>query len=190
MLIYVRFVWVPCEGVRIPMELFIREAPIMLFLGCLLCQVVQAQLSSVIVDRFPALDTQVSMSPLVGKEDLIEAVLKVLEKFLFCQGICQVFGETLGLLLLLLAVIFLPDFPIPPLFPGCTVDSCIPPPGTFSPPIILVNQRTFLISFSKLDFSFPQISLVPLPLALLALVSVMRAFVTLMEPPDPWGPRP
>ena len=49
-------------------------------------------------------------------------------------------------------------------FPCCTVDSHIPPPGLFSPLIVLADLHTFSSAFSRLDLSFSQISSVPLPI--------------------------
>ena len=47
------------------------------------------------------------------------------------------FGEVLGLLIFLLTATFLPGFPASPLYIDCTVNSCIPPPRLFSPPLFL-----------------------------------------------------
>ena len=60
--------------------------------------------------------------------------------FLFCLEFCQVdsmFGEAFGLLIFLLDTTFLPGFPASLLFIDCTIDSHIPPPDFFSPPVFL-----------------------------------------------------
>ena len=65
---------------------------------------------------------------------------RILEDFVFNLGFCQIdsrFGEALGFLIFLLAATFLLYFPASLLFLDCTVNSRIPPPGFFSPPMCL-----------------------------------------------------
>ena len=72
-------------------------------------------------------------SHLVGKAEKVRAARRrVLEDILFSLGFCQIhsmFGEVLGLLIFLFATTILPGFPASLIFLGCTIDSCVPPPG-------------------------------------------------------------
>ena len=65
-----RLLW----GSPVPVELYICEALIVLFLGSLFSPVVQAQLSSVIAGRFLALDIQFFESQLVDESEKVRAV--------------------------------------------------------------------------------------------------------------------
>ena len=103
---------------------------------------------------------------------------RVHEDFLFSLGFCQIgsmFGEALGLLIFLLASTILEDFPASLLFLDWTVDSSIPSPGLFVPLVFLGRPTHIFSCFSRLDFSFSQISSVPLPLEFLEIISVMKA---------------
>ena len=114
---------------------------IVFFPGSLLGPVIQAQLSSIISDRFLTLDIQGFASRLVGEAETVSVTgWRVLEDFLFSLGFGQIdsmFGDALHLLKLLYAATFLPGFPASPLFLDCVVDSRIPPPGLFLPPVFL-----------------------------------------------------
>ena len=109
-----------------------------------------AQLSSVNVDRFLTLDIQVFRSHLVGEVGKVRpAGWRVLEDFLFSLGFCQtdsMFGEAIGFLLFLLAATIFPGFPTSLLYLDCPVDSRIPPPGLFSPPVFLGARPTHIFS--------------------------------------------
>ena len=93
------------EGV--PVKLYIWEALIVLFSCSLLGSIFQAQLSSVIADRFLALDIHVFASHLVGEAEYVSAAgQRVLRDFLFSLWFCQtdsMFGKALGLVIFLLA---------------------------------------------------------------------------------------
>ena len=95
------------------------ETLIVFFPCSLLGPVIQAELTSIIVDRFLTLDIQVFASYLVGEAEKVSAAgWRVFEDFLFSLGFCQIdsmFGEVLGLLIFLLAATSLPGFPASPL---------------------------------------------------------------------------
>ena len=107
---------------------------------------------------------------------------RVLEDFLFSLGFYQIdsmFGKALGLLIFLLAVTFLPGFLASPLFLDYTVNSCIPPPGLFSPPVFLGRPAHIFSCLQQTGKSFSQVPSVPLPLELLEVISAMKAFLVL-----------
>ena len=56
-----------CDRVQVPIELYVWEALTKLFPGYLLIPVIQAQLTSMIVDKFLTLRIQDYTSHLVGK---------------------------------------------------------------------------------------------------------------------------
>ena len=62
-----------CEGVRVPVELYIWKALTEFFPGSLVGPVIQAQFSSIIADRILTLDMQVFASHLVGEVEKANA---------------------------------------------------------------------------------------------------------------------
>ena len=143
---------------RVPVELYIWEALIVFFPGSLLGPVIQAQLSNVIADRFLAFDILVFAFHLVSEEEQVSVTRwRVRENFLISLGFCQIdsmFGEVLGLLIFILAATFLPGFPASPFLLDCTVDSCIPPLGLFSPLVFLGGSAHILSSLQQTGFQF------------------------------------
>ena len=86
---------------------------------------------------------------------------RVVAGFLFSQ-IDSMFGEVLGLLVSLFTATS---------HPGFTTSSL-----SWLHMCFLVDPHAFLVAHSRLDFSFSQIATVPLALALLDAVSVVKAF--------------
>ena len=161
----------------------LRILLIVLFPGSFLRHVNQARVSIIIVDRFLAWDIQELASHLVGEVENVRAAgRRVLENFLLSLGFCQVdsmFGEPLGIKIFLLAATILPGFAASPLFPDYTVNSHIPPPGLFLPPVIVSRPAHIFNCLQQTGLfldSFPQISSFPLPLALLDVVDAMKTF--------------
>ena len=113
----------------------------MLVRGSWLSPVVQAQISSIIVDRFLDLDKVLRLVWLArwkGSELLGEGSSS--EDFLFSLGFCQIdsiFGEAPSLLIIHLAGPIHPGFPESLLFRVCAVGRCLPLQGLLSPPLFL-----------------------------------------------------
>ena len=124
-----RLLW----GSPVPVELYICEALIVLFLGSLFSPVVQAQLSSVIAGRFLALDIQFFESQLVDESEKVSAVgwgFLGASFIFFIPPSCHHSSR-------------LSSTP-PPLFFGldCNVDFQIPPPGLFALTVFLEGEMT------------------------------------------------
>ena len=79
-----------CEGVQAPVKLYIQAALIVIFSGTFLNPVIQAQLPSIIEDRFLALDIEVFTSHLVGEVEKVRAARwRVFEDVLVNLEFCR-----------------------------------------------------------------------------------------------------